>query len=187
MDIFVGLGNPGEKHKNNRHNVGFLVLDSLARETDGDFSFNKIFNSDIFKKENALFAKPQTFMNLSGEAVRALEREYKDSRIVIIYDDVDIPLGEVKCSFDRGSGGHNGLQSVIDSIGSKFFRIRIGVRPAHEELLNKISPPDGYEKFLLSNFTEIEKQKLEEGIEKAKKIVVDLQNISFEKVMNKWN
>ena len=106
----------------------------------------------------------------------------------MVYDDIDIPIGSVKCSFDRGAGGHNGVQSVIDHLGTTaFFRIRVGVRPTHEELLPRIAPPDGFEKFLLTDFAPFEIELKEQGIAKAVEIITALETMSFTDAMNKFN
>ena len=185
--IIVGLGNSGAKYKHNRHNAGFMVLDSLADKNNISFETKKIFQSEIIEKDKTIYAKPTTFMNLSGLAVQALTKQY-GNQLAVVYDDIDIPIGTVKCSFGRGSGDHNGLQSVIDHLGHKdFFRVRVGVRPVREELISRIAPPDGFEKFLLSDFTPLEEQELKEGIEKAEKIISELSTKSFEEIMNKYN
>lgn len=160
-----------------------MALDALGLS----FEYKKLFQSDIAETEGVLFAKPQTFMNDSGLAAKKLVQQYGEA-LVVVYDDIDIPLGQVKCSFGRGSGDHNGVQSIIDHLGHKdFFRIRIGVRPVHEELLPRIAPPDGFEKFLLSNFTPMEDELLKQGITKAVDIIAALKTHSFEELMNMYN
>jgi PTH1 family peptidyl-tRNA hydrolase len=147
MVIVIGLGNPGNIHAAQRHNVGWMVLDGLVSE----------------------------------EALHFAEKS-------IVYDDIDIVLGTIKCSFGRGAGGHNGVQSVIDHLGTKdFLRIRIGVRPVHEELLPRIAPPDGFEKFLLSNFAPFEIALRDQGIEQAIKVIESLPHKTKEEIMNEYN
>lgn len=188
MIIVVGLGNIGEKYKGHRHNVGFQVLDILAQEKGVDFSEKKIFSAEITEVGEMLLVKPQTFMNHSGESVRKLLKQYPEAKIVVLYDDISISLGQVKCSFDRGAGGHNGLQNIIDMLGSKdFFRIRFGVRPVHTELEAKIAPPNGFQNFLLSDFAPFEKEKKEEGIKKTLQILDELPKKTFEQLMNEFN
>jgi len=127
-------------------------------------------------------------MNNSGLVVKPLLNQYKDAVIAIVYDDIDINLGEIKCSFGRGAGGHNGVQSVIDHLGTKdFFRIRIGVRPVHEELLPRIAPPDGFEKFLLSNFAPFETELRDKGIDQAISVIESLPFKTIEEIMNQYN
>lgn len=185
--IIIGLGNPGGKHERNRHNAGFMALDALARSEALSFEEKKMFSAAVSQWNGMILAKPLTFMNNSGEAAKALAKQYGDE-LAVAYDDIDIPIGQVKCSYGRGSGDHNGVQSIIDHLGHKdFFRIRIGVRPVHDELLPRIAPPDGFEKFLLSDFTPLEEEKLKEGIEQAVNIISELRTKTFEQVMNEYN
>lgn len=187
MQIIIGLGNTGEKYSNHRHNMGFHVLDALAEKKGLLFEESKIWQADIVKDGELMLVKPRTFMNLSGKSAALLVREY-NSPIVVVYDDIDIPLGSVKCSFSRGAGGHNGVQSVIDHIGHKdFFRIRVGIRPIHDELLPRIAPPNGFETFMLSDFAPFEEDVKAFGIAKAIAIISDLQNYTYEEIMNRYN
>jgi PTH1 family peptidyl-tRNA hydrolase len=187
MVIVIGLGNPGNIHAAQRHNVGWMVLDGLVSEEALHFAEKSIFHAEIAQFGQLLLAKPATFMNLSGLAAKALANQY-DAPIVVVYDDIDIVLGTIKCSFGRGAGGHNGVQSVIDHLGTKdFLRIRIGVRPVHEELLPRIAPPDGFEKFLLSNFAPFEIALRDQGIEQAIKVIESLPHKTKEEIMNEYN
>lgn len=188
MILIIGLGNPGNQYKGHRHNVGFMALDALAEKKGLHFNERALFHAQIVRNgTEELLAKPDTFMNDSGIAARMLAKQH-DASIVVVYDDIDINLGTVKCSFGRGAGGHNGVQSIIDHLGTNaFFRIRIGVRPIHEELLPKIAPPDGFEKFLLSNFAPMEIELKGQGIAKAIEIIEALKTKSFEEVMNQYN
>ncbi len=188
MNIVIGLGNPGNAHAQQRHNVGWMVLDALTAKEGLHFNEQKIFHAAIasFGPE-LLLAKPDTFMNDSGQAAAMLVKQYSGS-VVVVYDDIDINLGDIQCSFNRGAGGHNGVQSVIDHLDTKnFLRIRVGVRPVHEELLPRIAPPDGFEKYLLSDFAPVEEDARKEGIAKAVAIISDLPNKKFEEIMNKYN
>ena len=148
MKIVVGLGNPGEKYEKHRHNVGFLVLDSLARAQGLDWKLEKKFNAYIAKHDNTLLVKPQTFMNNSGESVSAILNFYKvDAEdLTVVHDDLDLPLFEVKRQFGVGAAGHHGIESIIGRLSTKeFWRVRVGIgRP-----VNGQSPED----FVLSNFS----------------------------------
>lgn len=156
--IIVGLGNPGAKYVDSRHNAGFLAADHL-RETWGfeDFHVDKKFNASLSKgsvgKSRVLLVKPETFMNDSGQAVRLLLDYYRvdRDRLVVIHDDIDIKSGELKVSLGSGSAGHNGVESIIEALGSKEFRrIRLGIGrptesqglciPIHDYVLGKFSP-----------------------------------------------
>lgn len=183
----MGLGNPGKKYEGHRHNIGAQVVDAVAKREGVSFEEKSVFHAEIAKYGELLLAKSTTFMNDSGKAARLLVREY-DGPLIVIYDDITIPIGEVKCSFGRGDGGHNGLTSLISELGTKdFFRIRVGIRPVHEELLPRIAPPTGFETFMLSDFTPQEKELKEKGVKTAIEIIKLLPQKSFEEIMNQYN
>jgi len=134
MKCIVGLGNPGEKYQFNRHNVGFMVVDELARQISNSpilqFSNNSKFKSEIIQTKEYILAKPQTFMNDSGVAVSAICRFYKikNEDLYIIHDDLDIEIGNYKIQHGKGPKVHNGLSSVEEKLGTdKFWNVRIGV------------------------------------------------------------
>jgi len=170
MKLIIGLGNPGEEYKKTRHNAGFLALDKLAT-TNIQYSifniqskFNAEISERIINNEKVILAKPQTFMNNSGHAVKAIVDYYKIDleNIIVIHDDLDIPLGEYKISKNKNSGGHKGVQSIIDYLGTKdFTRIRIGIMTE-----NKKTPT---EKFVLERFGEDEMEIVEGVIEEIVK------------------
>lgn len=133
MFLVAGLGNPGEKYHLTRHNIGFLFLDYLADRLRVHFSATK-WQSDAAKAmlgtEQVLLLKPQTFMNLSGNAVAGAAVFYKipPEKIIVIHDDLDMPLGRVKVVVNRGTGGHNGIRSIVSLLGSRdFIRIKAGI------------------------------------------------------------
>jgi len=158
MKIIVGLGNPETKYNNTRHNAGFMVLDALAKELGLKWEMNKKFNSLTIKHEGMILAKPQTYMNNSGEAVQALLHFYKINPLsedlpeilTVVHDDLDIGLGEFRISADSRSAGHNGAESIIERLGTKNFkRIRIGIKtgmsgriPAEKFVLEKFKPEE---------------------------------------------
>ena len=152
MKLFVGLGNPGERYKLTRHNVGFMVLDNLIKQSSvegWDNKFDSFFNKIIIDQKRIILLKPLTFMNVSGHAVQKVKNFYgiDPNNIVIIHDDIDLELGKIKLKKGGGDGGHNGLKSIIKLIGSEFNRIRIGIgRP------EKISVSS----YVLNNFREEE-------------------------------
>ncbi|HTH93145.1 MAG TPA: aminoacyl-tRNA hydrolase [Candidatus Paceibacterota bacterium] len=188
MYIVIGLGNPGSEHAGQRHNVGWMVLDALAAKEALSFEEKKIFAARISQFGQLLLAKPDTFMNDSGLAAEKLRKQHPDAEIVVVYDDININLGEVKCSYARGDGGHNGLTSLIAHLGTKdFLRIRVGIRPVHEELLPRIAPPDGFQKFMLSPFAPFEAELRDQGIEKAVAIIESLPFKTKEEIMNQFN
>lgn len=188
MKIILGLGNPTKEHEADRHNVGFMVLENIAIKEDLHFNERKLFSAEVASlNEDMLLVKPQTYMNDSGISAKQLLKNY-DADVAVVYDDIDINLGEVKCSFGRGAGGHNGVQSIIDHLGTKnFFRIRVGVRPVHDELKDKILPPTGFQTFLLKPFAPFESELKEQGIKKAIEIIEALKTETFETVTNRFN
>ncbi len=176
MKLIIGLGNPGEEYKKTRHNAGFLAVDAIKTNFQFSiFNFQSIFNAQIsngiFEDEKVVLLKPQTFMNESGKAVRAVLDYYKiDIKdIIVIHDDLDIPLGEYKISRNKNSGGHKGVQSVIDYLGTKdFTRIRIGI-----EVENRKTPT---EKFVLEKFSKDEMEIIEKVIDEVSEEIAKLLN-----------
>ena len=153
MKLIIGLGNPGTKYKKTRHNIGFMVIDFLIK--------NEEFNSKKVK-----LIKPQTFMNNSGQEVKKIVDYYKIpiENIIIIHDDIDLSLGEIKVQQNRSSAGHKGVQSIIDNLGTQdFIRMRIGIKP--EEL--KINT----EKFVIQKFTEEEQKIINKTIKKSADLI----------------
>lgn len=147
MILIVGLGNPGKKYQRTRHNVGFRMIDELAKKKAKDF----------------IIAKPQTFMNNSGKAVKATVSYYKIKAddLWVIHDDIDLPIGTFKISKNRGSAGHKGVQSIINELKTKDFnRIRIGIQP-------KTGKPKQVDKFVLQNFTKNEEKIIKEVVEET--------------------
>jgi PTH1 family peptidyl-tRNA hydrolase len=145
--LLVGLGNPGSTYERNRHNVGFRIIDALA-EANSCSSFKTMlslvsvssFSVDKGKaKDKVIIAKPLTFMNLSGQAVRFLADFYKipNQKVYVFHDDIDLEFGRVKIKNGGGSGGHNGIKSIDDLRGNDYWRIRIGVgRPLHKSMVS---------------------------------------------------
>lgn len=133
MKCVIGLGNPGKKYEKTRHNIGFIVIDELTRRHNAsldEVKFKSTYSVTTVAGQKVMFIKPQTFMNLSGEAVRPLIEYYKIKveDIVVIYDDLDLPVGKIRMREKGGHGGHNGIRSLIQHLGTKEFkRIRIGV------------------------------------------------------------
>ncbi len=185
MKLIVGLGNQGEEYQNTRHNSGFMVVDEIATQSKAKFSFEKKFNAEvakaIFNDKPVILAKPHTFVNKSGEAVKKLKTFYKTKLedIVIIQDDLDIEFGSFKVSFAKDSGGHRGVQSIIDHLKSnKFWRLRIGV--ANRKLAtarhqaNLKAKKESVGDFVLSHFTPKEqtelKKVIKDGLERLSQV-----------------
>jgi PTH1 family peptidyl-tRNA hydrolase len=133
MLYIIGLGNPGEKYKNTRHNIAWLVMDELFPT---NWSYNKYMNADIRTGHYGIYIKPQTFMNNSGEVISFLKKEvdFEPEHVLVMYDDIDLAFGEIRISYDRGDGGHNGIKSITNHLGSKkSIRIRMGISRKIEE------------------------------------------------------
>ena len=164
MKLIAGLGNPGPQYANNRHNVGYQCIERLVRRhglAKGRMMFKAWVTSGTIAGARTLLARPLTFMNLSGQSVRPLLRWYRIALpdLLVIYDDLDLPLGKIRLRQQGGSGGHKGMQSIIEALGTQeFARLRIGIgRPVHGE------PPD----YVLSNFTPDEGIVMESAIDQA--------------------
>ena len=134
MQLIVGLGNPGNGYSLNRHNVGFLVLDAYAKDLGATYKKKKLY--DFFEKGDAIFIKPRTYMNNSGNAVTSVMTRHRVEDILVIVDDIYLPVGQIRIRNSGGFGGHNGLKSIGSALGSnQFKRIRIGVgEPGNDEL-----------------------------------------------------
>ncbi|MBU1144460.1 MAG: aminoacyl-tRNA hydrolase [Firmicutes bacterium] len=130
LQLIVGLGNPGKKYEKSKHNVGFMCLDTYAKISHLKFTKEGKFQAEITQKNQTILLKPKTFMNLSGNAVKLVADYYKipSENILIISDDVDLPLAKIRLRETGGSGGHNGLKSIISQLGTENFkRCRIGI------------------------------------------------------------
>lgn len=175
MKLIIGLGNPGKKYEKTRHNIGFRVLDEVA----AIFKFDKKFNAEMVKNKKIIFAKPQSFMNNSGEVVLAIKKYYKikPTDIVVVHDDLDLPLGEIRENFGSRSAGHKGVQSIIDFLDTKdFTRVRIGIGPCPEKIPSRLRHGFGgqAEKFVLQKFSKKEEKELKEIIKKTAEIITKL-------------
>lgn len=182
MIIIIGLGNPDEKFKNTRHNMGFLAIDFFAKKNNfPDFILSKKYESLISENNNIMLAKPQTFMNESGKAVKLLLKNAKDSTLVVIHDDIDLPIGAIKIVKARGSAGHKGVESIIQNIGNdNVIRFRIGIQP-------ESGKPKNSENFVIKKFTK-EEQEITDAV--SKKVTEALNvfiNEGLEKTMNEYN
>jgi PTH1 family peptidyl-tRNA hydrolase len=167
VKLIVGLGNPGKEYDYTRHNFGFAVLDALAKKYGGKFSLEKKFKAEVAEifigGEKIFLVKPQTFMNKSGESVREVMSYYNitTDRVWIIYDDIDIDLGQVRVRSNGGSAGHKGVQSIIDSVGTELFpRFRMGISSNHCDELST-------EDVVLQRFAKDEEPKVDQAITKA--------------------
>jgi PTH1 family peptidyl-tRNA hydrolase len=182
--LVVGLGNPGEEYENTPHNLGFMVIDRLAgshairvsRKENTSF----VGLGDIAGKRLAL-AKPQTYMNLSGPAVRGLLERYglKPDRLILVYDELDLPWGSMRIRMKGSAAGHKGVKSLIGSLGTdEFTRIRLGIDPGN--------PVKG-EQFVLAPFKRAQKQDVEETVNRAAEAVEFIIAEGAAQAMTKYN
>jgi PTH1 family peptidyl-tRNA hydrolase len=187
MKIIVGLGNPGKKYEGTRHNAGFMVIDRFAEKLEIKIEkkkFSALIGETTVKGEKCLLVKPQTYMNLSGEAVLAVKQFYKaqPEDIIVVYDDMDLPVGKIRIRKQGGSGGHKGMISIISCLGTEnFIRIRIGIGGpkdrSEQEVINHV----------LGDFTSEEKAIIRETQEKAAEAVLLLLQEGVEASMNRYN
>jgi len=176
--LVVGLGNPGTKYKGNRHNAGFLAVDFLLDGTVPKLKFNALTATTEIAGQSVMFIKPQTFMNNSGEAVAEAARFYKiePENIIVVYDDISFPPGRLRVRGDGSAGGHNGIKSIIQCLGTdKFPRIKLGVgqKPERWQLAD----------WVLSDLSDTEIKDLSGLFPKVKDIITDIingqKNLSF--------
>lgn len=188
MFLIVGLGNPGQKYEKTRHNIGFWAADEIAAAFGfSAFVLQSKFNAQISKSEIAgkkvILAKPQTFMNLSGGAVKKIIKNLKLEirNLIVIHDDLDLPLGKIKISISRGSAGHKGVESIIKELGTKgFVRLRLGICPETEK-------PENPEGFVLQKFTKDEEKIANEVIKKTCEAIEFFIKEGLERAMSKYN
>lgn len=189
----IGLGNPGEEYANTRHNTGRLVLQMIGKKDvvwKKDGVLNALVCSCELDGKKFKFILPETFMNNSGKSAKPLIKSKKDlEKLVVIYDDIDLPLGRIKISFDRGSGGHNGIESITNTVKSReYARIRVGVAPSTPS--GKIRKPQGEKKvhdFLLGDFKDKEIDELKKIAKRIKEALVMLSKEGLGKAMSIFN
>jgi PTH1 family peptidyl-tRNA hydrolase len=183
--LIVGLGNPGRQYQDNRHNVGFMVLDALAEKLDTSFrkvKMNALMTAVRYQDDRLILIKPQTFMNLSGQAVRSFIRFYKLplENVMVVYDDVDLPFETLRIKPDGGDAGQRGLRSIIDVLGTKSFpRLRVGIG----------RPPGRMEvsDYVLQSFSSNEKQALVFVLDQASQAVLYFIDHGLDQAMTLYN
>ncbi len=187
--LIVGLGNPGRRYANSRHNVGFHCIDFLSRKyaisVDRRRFRSKIGSGHIHGTE-VLLAKPRTFMNLSGEAVVRLARYFRvpPADLVVIYDDVDLPFGKLRIRERGSAGGHNGMKSIIGHLGTQEFpRIRIGIAPLDEHQQSDLRTPQ----FVLSDLSNEERNTLTRVMQDVAGAIESLLTEGIAVAMNRYN
>ena len=185
MKLIVGLGNPGKEYENTRHNTGFLCLDKVARALDVKINrraFNALIGKTTYRGEQVILMKPQTYMNLSGEAVGKAVRYYHldpGSDVLVVYDDLDLPVGNLRLREGGSAGGHNGIKSIIAHLSTQqFCRIRVGIGSDKKEDTRD---------YVLSGFWGEDIEKWQKAIDEASKACVEFINNRFQDVMNRHN
>ena len=184
VKLIIGLGNPGVEYAYTRHNIGFMVIDALAKEK-GITSFQKKFNgayaSYMINGEKVYILKPETYMNLSGECIHPFMTYFriKQEEILVIYDDLDTKLGRLRLRETGSAGGHNGIKSVISHLGNQEFkRVRVGIgRPTVGTIID----------YVLSSFKKEEEEMVNKVVQKSVAAIVALEEKRFSDVMNIYN
>lgn len=185
MKLIVGLGNPGSKYEKTRHNVGFMFTDELVKKNNFNFNLDKKMQSriasGIIGTEKVLIIQPQTYMNLSGEAVLKVCQYYEidTSDILVIYDDLDLPVGKVRIRPNGSSGGHRGMQNIIDMLKTKdISRIRIGISGCDKDKVID---------YVLGKFNKDEEIEISLVTSKADLMIESYLKDTFENFMNRYN
>lgn len=185
MYLIVGLGNPEEEYNGTRHNMGFDTINKISKKYNlkvNKNKFNGLHEKCNIENQEVILLKPQTYMNLSGNCVQEYMRFYKIpvENILVIYDDMDIETGKIKIRKKGHAGGHNGIKSIIENVGTiEFARIRVGIGKPHENE-DKI-------KYVIGKITNKTKEELEVGTEKAAEAVIEILKNGIDKAMNKLN
>ncbi|MBU4467063.1 aminoacyl-tRNA hydrolase [Patescibacteria group bacterium] len=196
MFLIIGLGNPGKRYENTWHNLGFLAVDEFQEKNNfPSFVFSQKFNclisESVFDSKKILLAKPQTFMNQIGQAVKSLLTNHRHKiamamllrNLIVTHDDADLPKGEIRISKDRGTAGHKGLDSIVGVLKTRnFVRIRIGVRPK-----NYVPGSKSLNRFVLKKFTKLEEKMVAEVIQRVNQAIEMILEKGLMETMNKFN
>ena len=185
MYLIVGLGNPEDKYSNTRHNMGFDVINQLSKACNIKVSkskFDAIYGMGEINSEKVILVKPQTYMNLSGESIIKFKKSYNISNknIIIIYDDIDLKLGDIRLKAKGSAGSHNGMKSVIENLNTEdFIRIRVGIGSPEnkEDMIN----------YVIGQIPKKEREILNESILKAKNSIIEILENGIDTAMNKFN
>ncbi len=193
--IIVGLGNPGKEYEETRHNTGRIILEHFRKKNDfplwcADKKTRALISEGKVGKEKVFLLMPETFMNNSGKSLPPLVTSKKKAeQLVVIYDDLDLPIGMFKVSFDRGSGGHRGLESIIKTLKTRaFIRLRVGVSPATPS--GKLKKPSGEKaviEFILKNFKDSESEVLKKLSRKINEAISTIITEGHLAAMNRFN
>jgi PTH1 family peptidyl-tRNA hydrolase len=180
LRLLVGLGNPGREYRETRHNVGFMILDRLAARERAEFRTEKSWHADLARAGDLLLCKPLTYMNLSGQAVRPVSQFYKiePAQVLVILDDMALPLGKLRLRPSGSHGGHNGLESVIEHFGTQAIpRLRVGIGSAERDAVDHV----------LGRFALEEKAALEQSLDRALEAIDCARTRGLEAAMNAYN
>jgi len=183
MFLIVGLGNPGKEYENTRHNIGFNAIDVISKKYKIELNrikFKGVYGETFIKGEKVILLKPSTFMNLSGESIRAVMDFYKINKedVLVIYDDISLEVGRLRIRDKGSAGGHNGIKSIISHMGTEEFgRIKVGVGQPKGNLVN----------YVLGNFAKEEKQILDEVLETVVLATEVIIKEDVKEAMNKYN
>lgn len=186
MYIVAGLGNPGRQYEGTRHNMGFETIDILSRTCRiavGTDKHKALMGTGLIEGEKVIFVKPQTYMNLSGTSLAPMASFYKvdpATQLIVISDDIDLPVGHLRIRKSGSAGGHNGLKNIIACLGTQeFYRVRIGVgqKPAGWDLAD----------YVMSRFTPDDRRKIDEAENAAAEAVLTILNNGIDKAMNRFN
>ena len=184
MKLIVGLGNPGKEYENTRHNAGFMVMDALAKELSVSINNSKFRGEYVkfkYKGEDVILLKPMTYMNLSGESVSQVMNFFKITAndLLVVYDDLDMPTGKLRLRENGSAGGHNGMKSIIQHVGTQTFkRVRVGI-----DRHPRIKVVD----YVLGKFSKDEQPHINEGVDNAVKAIIMYLDKDFNSAMNTYN
>lgn len=183
MFLIVGLGNPGKEYEQTRHNIGFKVVDNIAKEYNIEINrqkFKGVYGEGFIDNEKVILLKPTTYMNLSGDSVREVVDFYKltNEDVLVIYDDISLDLGRLRIREKGSAGGHNGIKSIIAQLGTDVFpRIKVGVGQPNVDLVN----------YVLGRFTKEEMAVLSKSIDASTKATREIIKSDVKKAMNQFN
>lgn len=191
MHLIVGLGNPGEKFVNTRHNLGFMVANELQRKLGlPEFSKEDKFKAEVTRNSDIILVKPLTFMNLSGMAIEPISKYYKIpvKNIIVIHDELDLPLGHIKIRVGGSGAGHHGIESVIQMLGDeKFIRLRLGISIWQAISGEHKQATFNAEKFVVEHFLPGEKSKVKAMVKRAVKAIEVILEKGIGKAQNQFN
>ena len=185
MYLIVGLGNPEKEYSNTRHNMGFDVINELSKKCEIKVSKNKfeaLYGIGKINSKDVILVKPQTYMNLSGQSIIKFKKYYKISNkdIIVIYDDIDLNIGEIRLKAKGGPGTHNGMKSVVESLNAEdFIRIRVGIGAPEDK--------DDIINYVIGKISKIEREILDKSIIRARDSILEIIENGIHRAMNKFN